>query len=90
MAIDVFPDVSGEQTLGNRKGCDIGYALAVNSCERVNDVDACTVTALDATTAFAVPNPNGHLAAPSVFSGLEVQQVTPSNPSPSLLRTSYS
>jgi len=48
-------------------------------------VEACTVTALDAITAFAVPNPNGHLAAPSVFSGLEVQQVAPPNPSPSLL-----
>ena len=52
-------------------------------------MDACTVTALDAITAFAVPNPNGHLAAPSVFSGLEVQQVAPPNPSPSLLRTGY-
>jgi len=40
-----------------RKGCDIGYALAANSCERANDVDACTVTAFDAITAFAVPNP---------------------------------
>jgi len=41
----------------NRKGCDIGYDLTANSCERVNGVDACTVTALDAITAFAVPNP---------------------------------
>ena len=44
---------------GNRKGCDFGYALAANSCERVNNVEARTVTALDAITAFAVPNPNG-------------------------------
>ena len=43
----------------NRKGCDIGYGLAANSCEGVNSVDACTVTALDAITAFAVPNPDG-------------------------------
>jgi len=43
-------------------------------------VDACTVTALDAITAFAVPNPNGHLAAPSVFSGLEVQSGRPAEP----------
>ena len=43
----------------NRKGCDIGYALAANSCEGVNSVEACTVTALDAITAFAVPNPGG-------------------------------
>ncbi len=40
------------------KGCDIGYALAISSCEGANSVDACTVTALDAITAFAVPNPN--------------------------------
>jgi hypothetical protein len=39
----------------NSKGCDIGYALAANSCEGANNVDVCTVTALDATTAFAVP-----------------------------------
>jgi hypothetical protein len=43
----------------NRKGCDLGYGLAANSCEGVNSVDACTVTALDAITAFAVPNPGG-------------------------------
>ena len=79
--------LAGEWAKG--KGCDLGYALAVNSCERVNNVDACTVTALEAITAFAVPDPNGHLAAPSVFSGLEVQQVALPNPSPSLLRTSY-
>jgi len=41
----------------NRKGCDFGYALAADSCEGVTGVDACTVTALDAITAFAVPNP---------------------------------
>jgi hypothetical protein len=40
------------------KGCDIGYALAISSCEGANSVEACTVTALDAITAFAVPNPN--------------------------------
>jgi hypothetical protein len=40
------------------KGCDIGYALAISSCEGANNVEACTVTALDAITAFAVPNPN--------------------------------
>jgi hypothetical protein len=74
----------------NRKGCDFGYAPSANSCEGANNVDACTVTALDAITAFAVPSPNGHLAAPSVFSGLEVQQVAQPNPSPSLLQASYS
>ena len=43
---------------GKVKGCDIGYALAVRSCEGANSVEACTVTAFDAITAFAVPNPN--------------------------------
>ena len=51
------------------KGCDIGYALAANSCEGANNVDACTVTALDATTAFAVPDPNLPLAEPVGFFG---------------------
>ncbi len=53
----------------NSKGCDIGYALAVSSCEGVNNVDACTVTALDATTAFAVPDPSLLLAEPAGFFG---------------------
>src|SRR5271157_3852929 len=44
--------------LGKGKGCDIGYAPAASSCEGAFGVDACTVTALDAITAFAVPNPN--------------------------------
>src|SRR5579859_2246390 len=46
----------GNTTKG--KGCDIGYALAACSCEGANSVETCTVTALDAITAFAVPNPN--------------------------------
>jgi hypothetical protein len=46
------------RTLEKGKGCDIGYALAISSCEEANSVEACTVTALDAITAFAVPNPN--------------------------------
>ena len=71
---------TGEKALSNRKGCDFGYALAADSCEGVNNVEACTVTALGAITAFAVPNPNGHLAAPSVFSGLEVQSGRPAEP----------
>ena len=48
----------GDESAGKGKGCDIGYALAINSCEGANSVDACTVTASDAITAFAVPNPN--------------------------------
>ena len=57
------------------KGCDIGYALAASSCEEANSVDACTVTALDATTAFAVPNPNCPSQSQSVFSGLVARPV---------------
>ena len=53
----------------NSKGCDIGYALDASSCEGVNNVDACTVTALDAITAFAVPDPNLLLAEPVGFFG---------------------
>src|SRR5208337_1769412 len=62
------------------KGCDFGYALAADSCEGVTGVDACTVTALGAITAFAVPNPNGHLATPSVFSGPAVRSGRPVEP----------
>jgi hypothetical protein len=70
----------------NGKGCDIGYALAANSCEGADSVDACTVTALDAITAFAVPNPNRSSQSRSVFSGLVVRTVARSSESPSLLR----
>ena len=49
-------------------------------------MDACTVTALDAITAFAVPNPNCSSQSQSVFSGLAARPVAlPSRP-PSLLR----
>ena len=41
----------------NKKGCDLGYALAGASCEGATGVDACTATALDVITAFAVPHP---------------------------------
>ena len=46
------------RTLEKSKGCDIGYALAISSYEEANSVETCTVTALDAITAFAVPDPN--------------------------------
>jgi len=77
----------GENSLRNRyceqsrkntrkgKGCDIGYALAASSCEGANNVEACTVTALDAITAFAVPNPNCSSQNQSVFSGLAALRV---------------
>ena len=69
--------LNGEIAIENGKGCDIGYALATNSCEGVNDVDACTVAALDAITAFAVPNPNCSSQSQSVFSGLVALRVAP-------------
>jgi hypothetical protein len=62
---------TGTKGSGNSKGCDIGYALAASSCEGANSVDACTVTALDATTAFAVSDPNRFLAEPVGFFGSE-------------------
>ena len=46
---------SSEKT---RKGYGIGYALATSSYERADSVEACTVAAPDAITAFAVPNPS--------------------------------
>jgi hypothetical protein len=61
--------------LGNEKGCDIGYAPAISSCEEANSVDTRTVAALDAITAFAVPNPNCPSQDQSVFSGLVALQV---------------
>jgi hypothetical protein len=71
----------------NRKGCDIGYAPVIRSCEEANNVDTCTVTALDVITAFAVPNPNHSSQSQSVFSGLAALKVTLSGRSLSLLRT---
>jgi hypothetical protein len=53
----------------NRKGCDIGYAPAISSCEGANSVDACTIAALDAITAFAVPKPQLLLAETVGFFG---------------------
>jgi hypothetical protein len=72
---------------GNRKGCDIGYAPAISSCEGANRVDACTVAALDAITAFADPNPNCSSQNQSVFSGLVARQVALLSRSLSLLRS---
>ena len=71
-----------------RKGCDIGYALVADSCEGTDSVDARTVTALDAITAFAVPNPNCFSQNQSVFSGLAALPVALKSESLSLLRIS--
>ena len=64
----------GQQTCQSEeeklKGRDIGYALAADSCEGVCRVEACTVTAPDVITAFAVPNPNCSSQSQSVCSGL--------------------
>ena len=75
--------ISGGKKL---KGCDIGYALAARSCEGAYGVEACTVTALDAITAFAVPNPNCSSQSQSAFSGLVARPVTRASESLSLLR----
>jgi hypothetical protein len=71
----------------NGKSCDIGYVPAACSCERAYSVDPCTVAALDAITAFAVPNPNCSSQNQSVFSGLVARQVALPSRSLSLLRT---
>jgi len=71
----------------NRKGCDIGYVPAICSCEGAYSVDPCTVAALDAITAFAVPNPNCSSQSQPVFSGPVALQVALTSGSLSLLRT---
>ena len=50
-------------------------------------MEACTATALDAITAFAVPNPNCLSPGQSVFSGLVAPQIASRRGSLSLLRT---
>jgi hypothetical protein len=66
---------AGEIERENRKGRDFGYALAAGSCEGANCVESCTITTLDAITAFAVPNPNCSSQSQSVFSGSDAFQV---------------
>jgi hypothetical protein len=61
----------------NRKGCDIGYAPAANSCEGANSPGACTIAAPDAITAFAVPNPSHSSQSLLVFSGPVARRVAP-------------
>lgn len=55
----------------NKRSCDIGYALAANSCEGINRVEACTVTASDVIAAFATSGPNLLLAKLVGFFGSE-------------------
>jgi hypothetical protein len=80
----------------NGKGCDIGYAPAICSCEGADSVDACTVAALDAITAFAVPNPNCSSQESVGFfgsgcsSGCPVEQITqPTSDWQDLFRQSF-
>ena len=68
------------------KGCGIGYALAIGSCERADNVDACTAAAPDVITAFAVPNPDSSSQSQPVFSGLVARQVASPSGSPGLLQ----
>jgi hypothetical protein len=68
--------IGGHETWGNEKNRDIGYALAANSCERVSDVDTCTVAVPDAISAFAVPNPGASSQSRRFF------RVWPSSESP--------
>ena len=79
---------SGKGASKNRKGRDIGYALAVNSCEGASSVETCTVTTLDAITAFAVPNPNCSSQNQSAFSGSAANRVASLSESPGLPRIS--
>src|SRR5262249_61400151 len=62
---------------------------AGNSCEGVNSVDACTVTALDAITAFAVPDPNSSSQSRRFFRVRVSDESLPRTESPTSLRISY-
>ena len=54
-----------------RRKPDIGYAPAASSCERVDNVDACTVSACHVMIAFAISGPSLLLAEPAGFFGSE-------------------
>src|SRR5580692_4226911 len=81
---------------GNRKGCDIGYAPSASSCEGANSVDACTIAALDAITAFRSSRPQLLLAETVGFfgsgcpSGCPAEQITqPTSDRQGLFRQSF-
>ena len=61
-----------------------------SSCEGAYSVEACTVTALDAITAFAIPTPGSSSQSQPVFSGLVALQLGLLSASLSLLRTDIS
>jgi hypothetical protein len=56
---------------GRRRKPDIGYALFASSCERVDGMDACTVSACYVITAFAASCPSLLLAELAGFFGPE-------------------
>jgi hypothetical protein len=68
------------------KGRDIGYALAARSCEEANSVEACTITAPDVITAFAVPNPNHSSQSCRFFQVWSPSRLPCRTRSPNLLR----
>lgn len=55
----VIPKKRSVKPCARKESCDIGYALAVDSYERVGSMDTCTVAAFDVITVFAVPNLSG-------------------------------
>ena len=77
LAFACFGKIAEERAPENGKGCDFGYAPAIRSCERANSVDTCTVAALDAIAAFAVPNPSSSSQSQPVFSGLVARSGRP-------------
>jgi len=69
--------LAASRALEKYKGCDIGYALAISSCEGASSVETCTVTAFRCDRRFRGPKPQLPLAEPSVFSGLAARRVNP-------------
>jgi len=60
----------GAEDIEHIKGLRHRLRLAIGSCERTDNVDACTAAAPDVITAFAVPNPDSSSQSQSNFSGL--------------------
>jgi hypothetical protein len=77
------------KVLGNRKGCDFGYALADNSCEGVPGVDACTVTALVGPPLSRFQTPADTSQRGWFFRVCRFFRVTSSNRPLSILQVSY-
>src|SRR5215470_2607807 len=69
----------GRGSVEKEKGCDIGYALASNSCEGVRRRGRMYRHSLRCDHRFRGIEPQLLLAEPSVFSGSIVPRVTPLN-----------